>query len=174
MSGPRRDVRQLLVRTFWSVVGLVFLDLMIVTYLATNHATTVARGELFVIILVLMAVVVTPILLVRRIEDRPVPAAMLTDPWIDNAFPESDDAVRTAVARWNVRLEVRNDDLIRRRVLADLVEDRLRLVHGVDVLGDPERVRRLVGPRLWSVLNAPPQTLSPEQLAHLITEMEAL
>jgi hypothetical protein len=59
--------------------------------------------------------------------------------------------------------------------LARLVEERLRLRHGVSLRGDPARARQLIGEQLWSLVSAPAKrSPSPRELEALVKQMEAI
>ncbi len=176
MRSNERNVRRpegyaasLAKRIAGSLVGLGFLSLIIVKFLASFR---VAAPYPTVVTLLILAVV--PFVMARLIEEQPIPETVLADPYTERSFPEADDAVRVVVARWILRLETPTDSHRTALVLIELASDRLRLVHGVDPATDPERVRRLVGPNLWRLLSEGPTPLPPDVLARVITEMEAL
>ena len=70
------------------------------------------------------------------------------------------DSLRSAVRRWEQRLEwSRSDpDAFARTVvpmLGELADERLRLHHGITRASDPRRARELLGEPLWLVLDDP-------------------
>jgi hypothetical protein len=90
------------------------------------------------------------------------------------------DGVFLVVNRWETRLEWggrdagRFDHLVRRRI-ADLVDERLRLRHGLTRGADPARARRLVGEQLWAFLHAPAvRPPTPAEMAALVARVEAI
>lgn len=93
--------------------------------------------------------------------------------------PPEPDQLAVAIQRWRTRLSwgragirpfTRTSPLI-----AELVDERLRLRHGLTRASDPERARTLVGEKLWSYLADPDaRTPSSRELAALLTEVEKL
>lgn len=93
--------------------------------------------------------------------------------------PAEPDRLADAVQRWQTRISwgragirpfTRTSPL-----LAELVDERLRLRYGVTRTSDPERARTLVGDKLWSFLADPDaRTPSQRELAALLTEVERL
>ncbi len=59
--------------------------------------------------------------------------------------------------------------------LARLVEERLRLRHGVTVASDPQQARQLLGEPLWALVTTPARRCpTGRELAALVTYMEAI
>ena len=71
----------------------------------------------------------------------------------------SGDALRTAVRRWENRLQGPADAARFSRnvlpVLAELADERLRQRHGLTRASDPQRARALLGEPLWRLLEDP-------------------
>jgi hypothetical protein len=157
----------------WVAAGAGFASLAVVRTLA-GYGLALP----YPMVLLVLAVLIVPLLIARLIEERPVPETMLSDPAVERTYPDPDDSVRQAVARWERRLDIRDDDPARgggiRAVLVELVTDRLRVVHGVDLATEPERAYALVGPRLRGMLTGPPTPLRADDLRPLLAEMEAL
>ncbi|HEX6497995.1 MAG TPA: hypothetical protein VF054_03075 [Micromonosporaceae bacterium] len=90
------------------------------------------------------------------------------------------DGLHTATLRWNNRLEWTRDEADRfnqtvRPVLVEIVDERLRLRHGVSRDADPARARQLLGDPLWGLLAGPVAKMpTPRQLADLVSRMEEL
>ena len=92
------------------------------------------------------------------------------------------DGLVTATTRWDNRLSwvrLQNDKgQFARSVqprLIELVDERLRVRHGVVRVADPVRARALLGEQLWAFVTTPvPKNPTPRELAGLITLMEAL
>lgn len=92
--------------------------------------------------------------------------------------PDEPDQLADAVQRWQTRLTAGRAGIrpfTRISPLLELVDERLRLRHGVTLDSDPVRARTLLGERLWAYLAdpaaAPP---SPRDLAALLTDVEKL
>jgi hypothetical protein len=90
------------------------------------------------------------------------------------------DGLELATRRWDNRLSFteRDDDrfasAIRPRLVA-IVDERLRLRHGVSRADNPVRARRLLGDPLWTVLHAPTlHNPSPRELAAILAQLEKL
>lgn len=60
--------------------------------------------------------------------------------------------------------------------LARLAEERLRQRHGIDVVGQPDAARRMVGEPLWLLMTGPPSLAPPtrSRLAELLTAIEQI
>ncbi|MEN3362660.1 MAG: hypothetical protein V7637_6642 [Mycobacteriales bacterium] len=60
--------------------------------------------------------------------------------------------------------------------LARLAEERLRQRHGIDVVGQPDAARRMVGEPLWLLMTGPPSPATPtrSRLAELLTAIEQI
>jgi hypothetical protein len=81
---------------------------------------------------------------------------------------------------WERRLEWVDGDpeafnmTIHPRVVA-IVDERLRLKHGVSRVDDPQRSRKILGEALWELLDPPPATApTPRGLREIITQIERL
>jgi hypothetical protein len=92
------------------------------------------------------------------------------------------DGLRLAVTGWSTRLawlHARSDprQFIRsvQPRLVQVIDERLRLKHGVTLSGDPRRARELLGETLWVFVNEPvPKNPTPRELAGLVKLMEDL
>ena len=87
------------------------------------------------------------------------------------------DSLRTAVRRWEQRLDWSQSDADRFSrnvlpVLAELTDERLRLRHGLTRASDPRRARQLLGEPLWLALSEPGRR--PPKRAALTTFVETL
>jgi hypothetical protein len=87
------------------------------------------------------------------------------------------DSLRTAVRRWEHRLDWSQSDADRFSrnvlpVLAELTDERLRLRHGLTRATDPRRARELIGEPLWLALSEPGRR--PPKRTDLATFVEAL
>jgi hypothetical protein len=91
----------------------------------------------------------------------PMPAARRTSADTDGFYHwAGTDSLRSAVRRWEQRLEwSRSDpDAFARNVspvLGELADERLRLHHGITRASDPRRARELLGEPLWLALADP-------------------
>jgi hypothetical protein len=77
----------------------------------------------------------------------------------DYRFDEG-DLLRSAVRRWEQRLERSDEDPDRfarvvRPVVAEVVDERLRTRHGVTLESNPARARELLAQPLWQLLTDP-------------------
>jgi hypothetical protein len=87
------------------------------------------------------------------------------------------DSLRTAVRRWEHRLDWSQSDADRFSrnvlpVLAELTDERLRLRHGLTRASDPRRARELIGEPLWLALSEPGRR--PPKKTDVATFVEAL
>jgi hypothetical protein len=97
----------------------------------------------------------------RAVPVRPGAGGRPTDPEreYDYRFDEG-DLLRSAVRRWEQRLERSDEDPDRfarvvRPVMTEMVDERLRAHHGFTLGSDPDRARELLAPELWQLLSDP-------------------
>jgi hypothetical protein len=92
------------------------------------------------------------------------------------------DGLVAATARWDTRLSwvrLQGDKgqfarTIQPRLI-EIIDDRLRLGHGVIRSADPAGARAVLGEPLWQFMTAPvPKNLTPRELAGLISLMEGI
>jgi hypothetical protein len=93
------------------------------------------------------------------------------------------DGLALATERWNRQmawygLQGGDSDQFARTLqprLARLVEERLRLRHGLTITGDRERAREVLGPQLWTLVTTPAKrSPSGRELAGLVKQMEKI
>lgn len=109
----------------------------------------------------------------------PIPKAP-PEPPDEHGDPTLTDGLFLAVNRWDTRLAWTERDraafgttILPR--LAEIVDERLRLRHGVTRFSDPARARQLLGERLWSLLHVPVGRYpTPNEFAAIVADMEAL
>jgi hypothetical protein len=153
-------------------------------------ATTVTVAALRIagtrvsILIIVAAFVALRLLMLAVAEVAPPPAAPVS---ARRAVEESGeyrwtgtDSLRTAVRRWEHRLDWSQSDAERFSrnvlpVLAELTDERLRLRHGITRSADPRRARELIGEPLWQALHNPGgRPLKRQELATLVDAMERL
>jgi hypothetical protein len=127
--------------------------------------------------------VVAALLLARKItiashgEPEPPQFADRPPTW---THQDTNDRPYDGVRRWVGRLgQVRGDadgfNRVMRPVVVALVDERLRLRHGVDRQRDPKRARELLGEQLWAFVDRPvTRAPKPRQLAALAEAIERL
>jgi hypothetical protein len=119
----------------------------------------------------------------RWIDPRPLPSG-LRQPTLapDEETSAPADGMRLAVARWDTRLSwvrMQHDPHQFARTvqprLVQLVDERLRLRHGLVRSADPARARAVLGDPLWTFMTTPVRTnVTPAELAALIRQMEEI
>jgi hypothetical protein len=119
----------------------------------------------------------------RWVDAKPIPQG-LRGPILSPEDAESPpaDGMQLAVARWDTRLSwvrMQHDPQQFARTvqprLVQLVDERLRLRHGVARSADPARARAVLGDPLWTFMTTPVSTdVRPADLAALIRQMEEL
>ncbi|MBO0870913.1 MAG: hypothetical protein J2P15_20355 [Micromonosporaceae bacterium] len=90
------------------------------------------------------------------------------------------DGLHLAVTRWDTRLSwlrmQRDPNQFSRTVqprLVELIDERLRLRHGVSRAADPDRARALLGDPLWTIVSGPAsRPPTPREFAALVKQME--
>jgi hypothetical protein len=90
------------------------------------------------------------------------------------------DGLRSAVGRWETRLEWGHDspDRFARSIqprLAEIADERLRMRHGISRTADPAPARAALGEPLWTFLHTPvTKPPSPREVAAVLARMEEL
>ncbi|HEY2794447.1 MAG TPA: hypothetical protein VGJ28_18945 [Micromonosporaceae bacterium] len=117
---------------------------------------------------------------IRTLEIRRIPPTLRDNPPIDDQQPHAPDGVRITVRGWNQRLEYAQDDArhfdrLIKPAMREIIDERVRLTHGVTSENDPEAYREILGPTLMKFLSEPaPRRVTPHMIAALVAEMEAL
>lgn len=132
-------------------------------------------------VMVLLAVLLL-VRIVRWIEVRPVPEGLRGGQRPPPVEPGPPDGLYLATAVWDTRLawlRLQNDpEQFTRTVqprLVKLVDERLKLRHGVSRQDQPEQARILLGEPLWAFVTTPVRkTMRPRDLAELVSRMEAI
>ena len=173
-TGPKQRSRGL-----W-----VFRNLLLV---AAATVVTVAAlrsaGVGISVLLVVTAFIALRLLMLAVAEVAPPPipkaAARRRNVADDEGFYHwgGTDSLRSAVRRWEQRLEWSQSDpaAFSRNVLpvfAELTDERLRLRHGITRASDPRRARELLGEPLWQLLGDPGRR--PPKARDLATHVETL
>jgi hypothetical protein len=152
----------------------------------------IAAGGGFVLRLMGLAVpyplifmVVLAVQLLRRtltwVGPKPVPTRLLRRPEAPAGWGD-DDGLRLAASRWENRLvwvRLQRDPAQFSKTMQprmiQMIDERLRLRHGVVREHDPARARAVLGETLWTFVTTPVrENLAPRDLAALISRMEAL
>jgi len=139
-------------------------------------------------VLIFMVSLVARILLrlLRWIDPRPLPRTLVRPSGElvseDQANASHSDGLVMATARWDTRLSwvklQQDKGQFARTVqpkLVEIIDERLRLRHGVIRTADPDRARAALGEPLWDFVTAPvTRNLTPREIAGLIALMEAI
>jgi hypothetical protein len=165
----------------WMVVPVVIsaVGALVAWLLLQFSGVAVPYPLLFMILLVAQLLRRT----LRWLDPQPIPAGLrlpIIEP--DGDGPPPADGLQLAVARWDTRLAwvrmQRDPHQFARTVqprLIQLVDERLRLRHGVVRSTDPARARAIVGGPLWTFMTSPVQeSVTPTDLARLIRQMEEI
>jgi len=127
--------------------------------------------------LLLLAVPATA-LLARRITIRAHGEPVTPDPSPDDMDDHPRDAAYSGIWRWFSRLADLERDGFQQRthpMIVAVVDERLRLRHGVDRLSDPGRAQTLMPEEIWRFVTSPPRRLPrPAQLTRLVRQIENL
>lgn len=187
LLGPRRDAPEPAVRRR----RRAGLDWLLRTALAAAGLTavTVVALAIFGVALPVPSIFAASLALLtlRRLvaavaPPPPRPVALPRDPAFDDGTYRwgTGDALNSGVHQWERKLAWSKGEPERfargvHPVLVELVDERLRLRHGVSRSTDPDRARALVGDLLWTFLSAPPnRTPAPRDLVALLAEVEKL
>jgi hypothetical protein len=144
---------------------------------AILHLTGIGAPYGLIVATTICVVVLRGIIVALAVQ--PVPKTMRDAPPA-NPIPAVADGVRDQANRWASRLEWTKGDLKRfghvvHPAMIDLVDERLRLHHGVTRAGQPDRAYALMGNDLWKFVHEPvSRSLNPKEMAALVAQMEAL
>jgi hypothetical protein len=148
-------------RVLWMIRNLLLVAVATVVTVAVLRAIRVGVS----VPVVAAAFVALRLLMLAVAEVAPPPtlkpAARRTTADSDGLYQwTGTDSLRSAVRRWEQRLEwSRSDpDAFARNVLpmlGELADERLRLHHGITRASDPRRARDLLGEPLWLALDDP-------------------
>jgi hypothetical protein len=90
------------------------------------------------------------------------------------------DGLRSAVSRWEARLEWGDDSgerfarIVQPRLM-EFADERLRMRHGISRTGNQAGARAVLGEPLWTFLNTPARKPpTPRELAAILARMEEL
>ncbi|GIH12098.1 hypothetical protein [Rugosimonospora africana] len=134
----------------------------------------------------LIFMVVLVIQLLRRtltwIGPGRIPKRLLRGSEASSGSNGGEDGLRLAAGRWENRLfwvKLQRDPAQFAKTMqprmVQLIDERLRLRHGVVRANDPVRARAVLGEPLWRFVTAPVrENLAPRDLAALISQVEAL
>ena len=92
----------------------------------------------------------------------------------------STDGLEIAVGRWQDRLTWGERDRDRFLTvvaprIGELIDERLRLTHGITRATDPARSRELLGDEVWKILHDPPaRGPSPRDVTSVVAKVEDL
>jgi hypothetical protein len=160
----------------WNLKRVLGIGIVVAggTYLLLEVVSIWGLAASYPVVLATVIALIMVVLTTRRSEAEPIPTSIHETPWMTPSFPEADDGAETSIAQWSSRLEFGDQDVVRRTIL-DLIDERLRLSHGIIRAESPDRARALVGPQLWQFIAEPrPDHLSPRELTVLIERMESL
>lgn len=118
--------------------------------------------------------------ILSRLKPLPLPAGLRDAPSAPSGRGSDIDGIGESVMRWTTRLDWHAEDFRRfeqmvKPALVDIVDERLRVAHGVSRAGDPQRARAIVPAPLWSFIHEPmTHNMNPQEIATLVAQMEAL
>ncbi len=175
-AGPARPRRRPLARrVLGTVAGCMIVAFVLLSFL---HSLRFTAPYLLIVAALLTASVLYA--LVQRVGARPLPDTMKAGP-ATHALPHADeDGLEAAVRHWELRLDWTGRDGQRfaaatQPAIIEIIDDRLRVRHGVDRRADPKQARELLGPRLWTFVTEPARRrMTGRELSALAAEMEEL
>jgi hypothetical protein len=170
-------------RAAWVVRNVLLVAVATVVTIAGLRSAGIGVS----IVLVVAAFVALRLLMLAVAEVAPPPlpkrsrGRLLTES--DNDYDYrfgGTDTLRTAVRRWEQRLDWSQSDPDRFSsnllpVLAEITDERLRLQHGITRASDPRRAHELIGDELWQLLDRPGRRPpKPRDLAGYVETLEKL
>jgi hypothetical protein len=173
---PRRSRRSRRSRWVWLVVGCAF-----VAWIVEGTLRQFGYGVPIYLAFALALALTGLVAMVNRIGAGLLPDTLLKAPPPPPAFEQaSADGILDGVKSWQKRYHFTGTDAKRfaagaQHAMIEVLDERLRLRHGVSRDSDPDRARDLLGPELWKFANEPVSRLpSVRDLARLVAAMEAL
>jgi len=167
-------------RAAWVLPNLLLVAVATVVAVAALRSAGIGVS----VLLIVAAFVALRLLMLAVAEVAPPPVPKPSSP--PSGDPGGDglyrwagtDSLRTAVRRWEQRLDwsQSDPDAFSRNVLpvlAELTDERLRLRHGITRSSDPRRARELLGESLWAVLGSN-ERLRPPRARDLAMYVETL
>jgi hypothetical protein len=119
----------------------------------------------------------------RSVDPQPIPRGLRLGVFAgEDDGPRPTDGLQLAVTRWDTRLSwvrLQNDPHQFARTiqprLIQLIDERLRLRHGIVRSVDPVRARAVLGDPLWTFMTTPVRAqMTPADLSALIRQMEGI
>jgi hypothetical protein len=169
-------------RALWVLRNLLLVAAATVVAVAALRSAGIGVS----VLLVIAAFVALRLLMLAVAEVAPPPAPQRPAPRRTVADEEGfyhwagTDSLRSAVRRWEQRLEWSQSDpaAFARNVLpvlAELTDERLRLRHGFTSASDPRRARQVLGEPFWQMLTDPgPRRPRARDLASYVETLERL
>ena len=162
-------------RVIAAVVGCIGATVLILVLLrSAGYAAP------FFLVLAALLVVVTLNMLVREVGARPLPDTLKSGPAPTRWANSDDDGLAAAIRHWEMRLDWTGQEGRRfasatQPGIVEIIDERLRVRHGIDRDIDPARARELLGPGLHRFVTEPvKRRMSGPELAALASEMEDL
>jgi hypothetical protein len=175
-DAPKRSMsRRPVVRWIGMLVGVFVLSYVIHALLWVHH-----DGPPFVLVFATVAAFAALRHTLRVLDVQPIPRTLRGNPPVDQRSESADDGMRNAASSWNMRLDYAQDEprhfeRIIRPAFIEIIDERIRLGHGVTREADPERFREIVGPQLWKFMTEPvPRRMTPQMIAAVVAQMEEL
>jgi hypothetical protein len=156
---------------------VVALTISVVAHLVLN---IIRVGVPFALVLATAMAIVALRYTLRALEIQRLPQTLLASAPVRHMAQSKTDGMSEAARSWNNRLEFAHDDSGRldrliRPAFVEIIDERVRLGHGITRASDPDLFRQLVGPELWKFMTMPvPRRFSPHMIATLVAQMEEL
>jgi hypothetical protein len=173
---PERQARR---AAAWKTV-LILVLIVLISFGLYKMLRSFAVGTPYVLILAILLALFGLRRVLTGIRAPVLPATLRQPPPRRRPAPAPGDGIRAEVRHWDTRLDYARDDprhlnhLIRPAII-DIIDERLRLFHGIDRAADPEQAREIMGPMLWTFITEPVRRrVTPNDLATLVAQMEAL
>jgi hypothetical protein len=172
---PKPTLRMRPSRVIATVAGSAGLAWILLTMLKT-----VGYSAPYALVFTALLAFATLTALVREVGASPLPVTLRAGLPPRAGADADDDGMQSTVRHWEMRLDWTGRDGNRfasatQPALVEIIDERLRVRHGIDRRIDPDRARELLGPVLHKFVTEPVnRRMSGPELAALATLMEDL
>ncbi|HEY1488984.1 MAG TPA: hypothetical protein VGF84_22950 [Micromonosporaceae bacterium] len=160
--------------------ALIPIAVVAISLAAWSFSHWLGVGTPFLLIFAVVAALAVVQQVIRVLDIRRIPPTLRDNPPVVETTQPAPDGIRIASRSWNQRLEYAQDDAnhfarMIQPAFQEIIDERIRLAHGVTRSNDPDAYRQILGPELSRFLTEPlPRRMTPQMIATLVAQMEAL